>query len=297
MAFGIAIILLFLGWCMVRANEDPEEKAAREHQQMMLQHPCNAPKEYLLVYGIYAYYAQQNPPRRLAYRDAIRHARIEMLRLGYSPTYGVITHNFPFLSVQDEVCLNNTRDYEFSKCTTERIRKGMEKWAFPNAPHCFSWRYWAMQNASNRNKRSDYWYDSLFNRLTEWYYLVMFRDEYLSSGADIREALIPIVPGGTLWEPLYSEGEIDKAFADLLAEIQGIVACGDQWDAEIHAHQAQVAAQAQAEKQMREAPGEARRKRLLESGSLSSSGVDSGSSEWARQQLKEKYGIDYPEKQ
>lgn len=310
MAFGIAIILLFLGWCMVKSKEDsPETEAAAAREKNAEEHPQFIPMEYLLIYGVYAYYAHQpKRSRPKPFEDAVRHARLEMMRRGCSPSSAAASW-CPIEQVTPELeaKLNdpsrvldslNSGIYGHDPGPLTELPYG--KWPFQTGPFKSAWIDWVgylnYNHPSYRHQKpvkDKFYYSALFNRLAEWYYLVMFRDEFLASKANIRDALID---ENSFGKQYYSESEIDRAFNDLLAEIQGIVACGDQWDAEIHAHQAQVAAQAQAEKQMREAPGEARRKRLLESGSLTPTGLEAGSPEWARQQLKEKYGIDYPPK-
>ena len=90
-----------------------------------------------------------------------------------------------------------------------------------------------------------------------------------------------------------SEKDSDNAWENLLSEIQSVVLQGDKWDTEIHEYQRQAKAIADEERRKAEAPGEERRRRLLENATPDMPNGSEQTPDWARQQLKEKYNIDY----
>ena len=317
MEFAVALILGLIACVLINKpdkKETPLQKAERENHE---NHPVDYEWEYFLVWGIYAYYAKEGSAKRPhAYQDAIRHARLEMLNRGYRTTNS-LHYKFQNITPQVESQLNDMRHYTdpipaggVSYGPPEHMTSSTEHdWPFKNAPNELSRKskdktskmlgphkgYCAYQSYSPYEKQpreSVVWqYIQLFNRLAEWYYLVMFKDEYLSLKIDIRDALFneENVPA----RYRLSEKDSDNAWENMLSEIQSVVLQGDKWDAEIHKYQRQAKQKADEERRKAEAPGEERRRKLLES---TNSDVDVSAAhtpEWAKQQLKEKYNIDY----
>lgn len=317
MAFCMAIILFVIGYILIHkddSNMTPAEKAEIRNYES---HSADYEREYLLVWGVYAYYAKQGPSvRPQPYQDAVRHTRLEMMRRGYRTT-ATLWYDFKDITPQIENRLNFMGHY------TDQIPSGKmgygfpchmtrateQDWPFKNArgrdrvnsllgPHKTYWGYQTTDRDKKNVCESDKYHSRyLFNRLAEWYYLVMFKDEYIARHLDIRDALMN---EETIPEKYQlRERAVDSEWDALLSEIQGIVYWGDKWDAEIHEYQRQKAEQKEAERRATEEPGEERRRKLLEQGANSSPSQpslptpDEMTPEWAKQQLKEKYGIDY----
>lgn len=302
MAFAMAIILFVIGYALIHKqdpNMTPAEKAEIRNYES---HSADYEREYLLVWGVYAYYAKQGPSvRHQPYQDAVRHARLEMMHRGRRTT-ATLWYDFKDITPDVESSLNFMWHYTSPPAFASE-RERVEKWPFKNAPcanHADSFlgphvSYWSSQRCENDKQRDDlrrmYHGGYLFNRLAEWYYLVMFKDEYLSLRLDIKDALMreDTIPQGYR----LSEKIVDDEWDTLLSEIQSVVHWGDKWDAEIHEYQRQAKQKADEERRKAEAPGEERRRKLLES---TNSDVDVSAAhtpEWAKQQLKEKYNIDY----
>lgn len=363
MAFCMAIILFVIGYILIHTNEDPRKTQQRDIASEMSKHSPQLWKEFLLVYGVYAYYLKQGADARPhPLEDAVRHSRLEMLRTGHhcswettkevvttkmvrgqirsdrstKTDHGWLYRTYPDLSQHDMELLSNPEFYwkidEHGQICQAYEFYDTSPWAHPLVDTTFpwvqgapfhpvfkdeneKWRYyyqwpfpdgiyksvWINKTISrlDSTQRTDMnlcLYCKLFNRAVEWYYLVMFKAEFLKSGADIHNAL---VDEHAFKKEYFSESYIDEQWAVILSEIQGIVYWGDKWDAEIHAYQRQEAARQESERRAAEAPGEERRRKLLEQGANSFPAqpnlptIDEMTPEWAKQQLKEKYGIDY----
>ena len=307
MAFCMAIILFVIGYVLIHQEDTAVTLEAREERKNLTSHLTNYHLEYLLVWGVYAYYAKQSRSMRpQPYRDAVRHARLEMMRRGYR-TSSTLWYDFRDITPQIEDRLNFMGHYT-AKITNETIQKRVDAWPFKNAggpgntntllgPHVYYWGDQGFEHDPAIWGMTEYRKAYLYNRLAEWYYLVMFKDQYLSLGLDINNALCREASFPKKYQ--LSESYIDKQWDALLSEIQGIVYWGDKWDAEIHAYQQQEAARKEAKRSAAEEPGEERRRKLLEQDANSSPSqthlptLDEMTPEWAQQQLKEKYGINY----
>lgn len=319
MAFCLAILFGLIGFVLI--NQDTSGTVTKEYKQKAraeLIHGYNPFLEYYLVWGVYAYYAHQpKSARPNPYQDAIRHARIEVMRRGYLTTNGLY---YRFDQITPEVWdqLNLMGHYTASvpdgsvRCGPPvHMTSSTEKdWPFKNTrgagnvnallgPHKV---YWARQTSSS-SEVILYQERYMFNRLAEWFYLVMFKDEYLALNLDIHNVLLDESTIPKKYQRSISS--IDRAWEELLSEIQGVVYWGDKWDEEIRGYQrleAQHQAQVQRAKEEAEAasPAEQRRYGMLHGAGAyerdhaqQSAETMVETSEWARQQLKEKYDIDY----
>ena len=307
MAFCMAIILFVIGYILIHKDDSNVTPEMRKERKNYSSHNADYHLEYLLVWGVYAYYAKQDPfVRPHPYQDAVRHARLQMMRLGCRTT-STLWYDFRDITPQIENRLNFMGHYT-AKIPNETIQKRAEGWPFKNTrgpgnvntllgPHVYYWGEQGFEKEPQTWSQNEYRQAYQYNRLAEWYYLVMFRDEYLSLHLDINDVLSK----ESSFPPKYQikESYIDEQWDALLSEIQGIVYWGDKWDAEIHEYQRQKAEQKEAERRAAEEPGEERRRKLLEQGANSSPSQpslptpDEMTPEWAKQQLKEKYGIDY----
>lgn len=306
MAFCMAIILFVIGYILIHKDDSNVTPEMRKDEKNYRGHRCRPGYEYLLVWGVYAYYANQSRAERPEpYQDAVRHARLEMLRLGYRTT--------------------NSLWYDFSNISPDVMKSINNMYHYTHAPSKPWWQtdadHWPFKNTRGANgadaligPHRSYWLEAiescqtstpyevaqdryLFNRLAEWYYLVMFKNEYLSLNLDVENTLFD---EQSCIERQYrrSEDTIDREWEALLSEIQGIVYWGNAWDAEIRGYQRRAAQyEAEVHRQASE-PGRQRRQRLLNGENSSEDRlptIDEMTPEWAKQQLKEKYGIDYEE--
>lgn len=304
-------------------NRTPEEIERAKQREDWNSRPYYPIKEYLLVYIVYAHYARQEN-RQDPFRDAILHTRLYELQQGWKCSGGEwnatrgreMTHLRKYVPIdqidRDFFCQITSPEKFYLRGADKKesvggwvgscyvlqdkvtrgepfawFREYAKDWPFPGG------LYKSLSCPTGANMEFRYEPD-VFNRITEWYYLVMFRDEFLASGADIRDALYPEEPHNAA-----VERQIEFTVQNLLSIGQDIVRNGDWWEQwtleQIAQREAQAVAKAEAERIAREAPGEERRRKLLY-GDESENGVTSYySPEWARQQLKEKYGIDYPE--
>lgn len=317
MAFCLMILFGLIGFVLI--NQDTSGADTRQMKRELREerrYPPNDPLQYLLAFGIYAYYAHQ--PRSVRpnpWEDASRHAMIEMIRRGYTPTRCISTHDYRLLTPKDIKNLNGGLPYE--KCgdgpIPGKVRllyslkgKNTSTWPMSPAPTTFTW--FAMISSMTHRYLDSYanfiYYGFLYNRLVEWYYLVMFKDDYLRLGLDIHDVLLSEEEGLRRGEKP-SAASIDRAWEELLAEIQGVVYWGDKWDEEIRGYQrleAQRQEKAERAKEYADAtsPAEQRRYDMLHgTGAYERDHVQQSAAqmietpEWARQQLKEKYNIDY----
>lgn len=318
MAFCLAILFGLIGFVLI--NQDTSGADTRRMKQELREerrYPPNDPLQYLLAFGIYAYYAHQpHSVRPNPWEDASRHAMIEMIRRGYRPTRCISTHDYRMLTPKDIKNLNGGLPYDEIDSTggiPSKIRilynlRGFDSAKWPKNPALNSTTWfkmeWDMVNRGFGSYANFIYYGFLYNRLVEWYYLVMFKDDYLRLGLDIHDVLLS-EEDGLRWGEKPSTASIDKAWEELLSEIQGVVYWGDKWDEEIRGYQrleAQHQAQAQRAKEEEEAtsPAEQRRYDMLHGAGAydrdhaqQSADAMVETPEWARQQLKEKYGIDY----
>lgn len=317
MAFCLAILFGLIGFVLI--NQDTSGADTRQMKRELREerrYPPNDPLQYLLAFGIYAYYAHQSRSvRPNPWEDASRHAMIEMIRRGYSPTRSVSTHDYRLLTPKDIKNLNGGLPYE--KCgegpIPGKVRllyslkgKNTSTWPISPAPTTFTW-FAMISNMTHRHLDSYanfIYYGFLYNRLVEWYYLVMFKDDYLRLGLDIHDVLLSEEEGLRRGEKP-STASIDRAWEELLSEIQGVVYWGDKWDEEIRGYQRLETQRQEAAKRAKEyadatSPGEQRRYDMLHGAGAyerdhaqQSADTMLETPEWARQQLKEKYDIDY----
>lgn len=306
MAFCMAIILFVIGYILIHKDDSGMSKADQKKWSDLKKHPRNLPLEYLLFFGVYAYYAHQ--PRTIRPQpaeDAARHMRLEMLRRGHLPSMMAWWKDYRELSQDDLVSLSRPtnyrnltdRTYPLDFQTLWKLNDGDDtNWPIIPGPTASSW----MQSTrgSDVGILDFVSYGYLYNRLTEWYYLVMFKDEYQRLGLNIEDVVLSEVRGVPRAQKMSSE-QVDKKFAELMSEIQGIVYWGDKWDEEIRGFQRQ---RENYQNQLKRAEDEAessakQRRQALADGKASAQPnlptLDEMTPEWAQQQLKEKYGIDY----
>lgn len=303
MAFCMAIILFFFGYVLIHQDTSGMSKAEQKKWDDLKKHPRNLPLEYLLFFGVYAYYAHQ--PREIRPQpavDASRHMKLEMLRRGYLPSGMSWWKDYQNLSQDDLVALSKPKNYR--KLGSEKYPAGFKtlwklnggddtRWPIVPGPTASSWLQ--STQGSDAGVLDFISYGYLYNRLTEWYYLVMFKDEYQRLGLNIEDVVLSEVRGVPR-ESKMSSDRVDQKFKELMSEIQGIVYWGDRWDEEVRGFQRRRDEyEWQRQKAMDEAEEPAKlRRQYLEGGIASfSTTPDEMTPEWAKQQLKEKYGIDY----
>lgn len=306
MAFCMAIILFVIGYILIHKDDSGMSKADQKKWNELKKHPSNLPLEYLLFFGVYAYYAHQ--PRKTRphpIEDAARHTAIEMVRRGYLPYRKAWWTDYQNLTEEDLTKMSCPRDYQ--DLATHNLPTGLrtlwkltegdnKSWPITPGPTATSWL--RSTEGSDLGGTDFISYGYLYNRLTEWYYLVMFKDEYQRLGLNIEDVVLSEVRRLSNSDKLSSD-YVDKKFAELMSEIQGIVYWGDKWDEEIRGFQRQkenYQNQLKRAEDEAEASAKQRRQALADGKSPSQPSLptpDEMTPEWAKQQLKEKYGIDY----
>lgn len=280
MAFCMAIILFVIGYILIHKDDSGMSKADQKKWSDLKKHPRNLPLEYLLFFGVYAYYAHQpRETRPHPAEDASRHARVEMIRHGYLPSGKVWWTDYHNLTKEDLSALSCPRDYRARDNETlpgdfQSLWKLTDtddhEWPIIPGPTASSWLHSSCGN--DLRTASFVYYGYLYNRLAEWYYLVMFKDDYQRLELDIEDVVLSevrYIPRGKQLSADY----VDKKFAELMSEIHDIVSLGDKWDAEIREwQQREENYQNQLKKAEEEVESSAKRRREdLANGSTSSS--------------------------
>lgn len=303
MAFCMAIILFVIGYILIHKDDSGMSKADQKKWSDLKKHPRNLPLEYLLFFGVYAYYAHQpRETRPHPAEDAARHMRLEMLRRGYLPSMMSWWKDYQELGQDDLISLSRPTDYR--KLTDRKYPTDFQtlwklndgddtNWPIIPGPTASSW----MQSTrgSDAGILDFISYGYLYNRLTEWYYLVMFKNEYQRLALNVEDVVLSEVRGVPRAQKMSLE-QVDHKFKELMSEIQGIVYWGDHWDEEVRSFQRQrdqYTRQCQQATDEAEEPARIRRQNLANSSSSPLPTIDEMTPEWAKQQLKEKYGIDY----
>lgn len=305
----------------------PEEIERAELKKEWETHPVDHWEEHLLVYIVYAYYTRQ-PEREDPFRDAILHTRLYEIQQGKKCSVASLqlkrkqvgkgkgsysyerwetdwSDKYMPIDLVDWEFFHQMEDPEYyywrGKDREVPRKNGFHSDILPGEP--FGWfeenTNWPFPGGLyQRRLGATIWPGAItnpsdvFNRITEWYYLVMFRDEFLASGANIRDALFDEEPHSPA-----VERQIESTVQSLLSTGQEIVQNGDWWEKwtreQIELRENNAAAQAEADHVAREAPGIERRRKLLYGEEIDTDAASYYSPDWARQQLKEKYGIDY----
>ena len=306
MAFCMAIILFVIGYILIHKDDSGMSKADQKKWNELKKHPRNLPLEYLLFFGVYAYYAHQPcETRPHPVEDASRHMRLEMLRRGYLPSMMSWWKDYQELGQDDLISLSKLTDYRASdsekfpgdfQSLWKLTRADDHSWPINPGPTASSWQHSYL--GTDLGVSNFIYYGYLYNRLAEWFYLVMFKDEYQRLGLNVEDVVLSEVRYVPRSQQLSSDC-VDKKFAELMSEIQGIVYWGDTWDEEIRGFQRQ---KENYQNQLKRAEDEAessakQRRQALADGKASAQPnlptIDEMTPEWAQQQLKEKYGINY----